>query len=525
MLFPKSEARKRRLAVLRQMAVPEGAAPRDFPGAGNVEQQGQDFITACGARVPLRLSIKHERTGDCEDVLVERPWAVIGGDARCDIRLLHPDVSQRHTYLQFVDSRVMCCDLGSRTGTHGPNEIRARTWLKAEEPIFIGSTSIRFSGNDFFENGSAVQDGGPMPRADNGRPEAYLSFVNARNRTGRQKTRRIRRKVTLVGWSQLCNVRLQHSSVGRIHCSLVSTPTGLWLVDLLCRGGTRVNGEQVEFAHLNEGDEIVIGRFQMQVSYAPPAGLESEPASGGIARRTEPLVTGSAPDFPLTVRGPSAPQAGSVRLFEPGTGLTGFRPTPLALPADHSLSDHVAQSLMQQFSAIQQQLFDHTQQLLAAMAQTFNAAHTRQLDLIRDELFRVHEVNRELQELNDELTERRREQPDADDRPQARPGSRLSPAAATTDTDPEQPVPSRDRRPLAIPRSGAGRLTAGQPKPPISGPGRGKLRSAVPPAAVADEIPVEALLSERIGDLEQERSTRWEKILQILNPATSGGTE
>jgi hypothetical protein len=37
--------------------------------------------------------------------------------------------------------------------------------------------------------------------------------------------------------------------------------------------------------------------------------------------------------------------------------------------------------------------------------------------------------------------------------------------------------------------------------------------------------PMQALLSGRIGELEQERSTHWKKILQILTPADRGASE
>src|SRR5262249_49041010 len=150
--------------------------------------------------------------------------------------------SRRHTYLQFVNSRILCCDLGSRTGTHGADELRARTWLTPREPIYVGPLSIRIAAPEVPES---MPDRRRASGPDRPNVPAYFSFVNARNRAGRRKAKRIKRDVTLIGWSRLCNVRLRHSSVGRVHCSLVWTPTGLWVVDLLCSGGTRVNGAQV----------------------------------------------------------------------------------------------------------------------------------------------------------------------------------------------------------------------------------------------------------------------------------------
>src|SRR5262245_10942066 len=174
------------------------------------------FSNACGARLPLRVSIRNERSGEEEHAFIERPWAVIGGDPKCDIRLLHPDVSQRHAYLQFVGSRVLCCDLGSRTGTYGSSESRLRGWLRTDAPVYVGPFSIRILDNEFDEEPRAgisqSRGDGPVDL-----PPAFVSFVKARNGIWEQTTKGIHRDVTLVGWSSVCKVRLQHSSVGRVH--------------------------------------------------------------------------------------------------------------------------------------------------------------------------------------------------------------------------------------------------------------------------------------------------------------------
>ena len=82
MRFPKTAARQRRLAVLRQLASRDGEDSLESAEIIPVErsEDGDEFISACGAKLPLRLSITDERSGESEDVLVERPWALIGGD-------------------------------------------------------------------------------------------------------------------------------------------------------------------------------------------------------------------------------------------------------------------------------------------------------------------------------------------------------------------------------------------------------------------------------------------------------------
>jgi pSer/pThr/pTyr-binding forkhead associated (FHA) protein len=532
---------------LRQLASRDGEDSLESAETTPVgrTEDGDEFIAACGARLPLRLSITDERSGESEDVLVERPWALIGGDNVCDIRLNHPDVSQRHAYLQFVASRILCCDLGSRTGTHWSNEIRSRSWLKSGEPIFIGPYSIRLSENDFVLDGTAAPTIGRGGKSDPELPRVTLAFVNACSRSGRSRVSRIKRPVTLVGWSHLCNLRLQHASVGRVHCSLVWTPSGLWVVDLLCRGGTRVNGKLVAVAHLAEGDEIAIGGYQLRVSY------------GNSAETEEDAVPEPDPQVTISVVVPGGHPESLAPVFNSQAELMNFEPKPLALPQGHSLSDSVALAMMQQFSVMQQQLFAHTQQLLQVMAQSFSAAHAQQLALIREELFRVHDVNRELQELNLKLANPPEPQRAAEGRaapPRAiearqtiEPAQGVEPSPVLEPPEPFEP-PMLTSKPDASDVPGAsntgpnpdslegpheaipfGAAREPAPQPPLQGPpadhpgpsgsngapqGSEGSRHGSDGEMSASER--HARLCARINALEHERTTRWQKILRIL---------
>ena len=500
---------------------------------------GQDFTAACGAKLPLRVSVRNERNGECDDFLIERPWAVIGGDERCDIRLLHPDVSRRHAYLQFVGARLLCCDLGSRTGTHWATEIRSRSWLKPDEPIYIGPYSMRLAANDFAPEPGAAPSPGATSESLGEVSRAALTFVNARSRAGRAKVSRIRRPVTLVGWSHLCNVRLQHSSVGRVHCALVWTPTGMWVVDLLCRGGTTVNGSVVESTRLAEGDEITIGRFQLKVTFSASgeAGVEPLAESQGAAVETA-LVRATAQSRTNGDDSSTGPTeigfVGGASLLPSGATFpmpflnSSVDVAPLngaALP-HAQLSDSLALSLMQQFSVMQQQMFDHTQQLLTAMAQTFSAAHSRQVELIRGELLRVHEVNRELQELNVKLTLTRQGQPASALAAPASEEPVVAAPAAEKDTVPDQPTMQLDQTPgpqrPAAPDRPTPETGRRKRKPVEAAKTRSQPAKPVQTAGGAHAgHDVHAWLTGRISELEEERTSRWQKILQLLT--STGG--
>ena len=81
---------------------------------------------------------------------------------------------------------------------------------------------------------------------------------------------------------------LTDESVSKFHAAPVRTPLGVWVIDLLAREGTYVNGERVSWAWLSDGDTLRIGSFTFILRY------ESPPK--GISRDEVPLTSGAIPD-------------------------------------------------------------------------------------------------------------------------------------------------------------------------------------------------------------------------------------
>ena len=53
---------------------------------------------------------------------------------------------------------------------------------------------------------------------------------------------RMNRALAFIGRSPLCRVQLASQTVSKFHASLVQTDKGVWVVDLLGKEGTYVNG-------------------------------------------------------------------------------------------------------------------------------------------------------------------------------------------------------------------------------------------------------------------------------------------
>jgi pSer/pThr/pTyr-binding forkhead associated (FHA) protein len=69
-----------------------------------------------------------------------------------------------------------------------------------------------------------------------------------------------------IGRSRAADVRLDDPTVSRRHALIVLTDEReLRALDDRSLNGLFVNGEQVEWARLSDGDELEIGRYQLHV--------------------------------------------------------------------------------------------------------------------------------------------------------------------------------------------------------------------------------------------------------------------
>jgi hypothetical protein len=73
----------------------------------------------------------------------------------------------------------------------------------------------------------------------------------------------IREGWTRLGRSLSAHVRFDDATVSRRHALLHRDEDGVRLLDDRSLNGVYVNGERVEWRELEDGDEVVIGRFRM----------------------------------------------------------------------------------------------------------------------------------------------------------------------------------------------------------------------------------------------------------------------
>ena len=273
------------------------------------------FLEACGATGPLLLNV--EAPGVSIDARAyDLPFVLIGKDPRCDLRLDHPEVSPRHAYVQLVEGRLLCADLGSRGGVHQGGKRRRIGWLDRDRAVRIGPYRIRLlSGDNPVPLDPADIDDPLAPLSSASRGHGRLSFELS-HRSVRLSRCEFNGGLALAGSAADCEVRLIDPSVASYHCALVPTPNGVWVVDLMGQGGIRVNGHEVSYARLIEGDSLQLGHSMIRL--VEPAVAQIRPATVVESPGLSPL------SLRLDEPSPSSPE--SIAKSEPQHLVPGKSP-------------------------------------------------------------------------------------------------------------------------------------------------------------------------------------------------------
>ena len=474
--------------------------------------------------------------------------------------LEHNLVSRRHVYLQFVNGRVFWLDLDSRAGTSTEGQLRKFGWLEAGSSIRVGPFGIeRLAGTGLDPEirhtalGSQVSPFVARSYGDQTLPEVSLEFLNGPSRSACWPMNRV---MSLIGSANGCKFRLADPSVSALHCSLLRTPLGLWIVDLLGPDGTGVNNTQVRYALLAPDDVVAVGRYRIRMRIRPayPVSARSAAPKGGPAMIAQ---AGSSFQVPLTSVFSNGDSSGLSSLpvhswqvlasqFLATRDVGGQASSDESVfPAVHvpthmergEITESLLVPLMNQFGQMQQQMLDQFQQAISMIVQAFGSLHRDQMVTIREELDQLRDLTREFQAIKLEVAARSQDQSPAEsagglktsgDPPIPPLGSSVkeriksvSHAAVTpvadrtyADIPTAPPTPaavhaagvfsssSSSQAPLGA--SGAERLEVKQPRP--------KPRESGPES----EREVMVWLHQRMMVLQQERESRWRKILKLL---------
>jgi pSer/pThr/pTyr-binding forkhead associated (FHA) protein len=377
--------------------------------------------------------------------------------------------------------------------------------------------------------------------------------------------------MSFIGSATGCKFRLTDASVSRFHASFLRTSAGVWIVDLLGQGGIAVNDVAVRFSHLEDGDLLKIGRYQIRVRcwighqnsgnrLPDRAGVKTFGQSRRRDRISNGLKSANLPGAAIPFVAGNEP-ANSAQLPPAILALSHATPEvmmpleattfPSFKLAPSESAESILVPLVNHFGHIQQQMFDQFQQAMAMMLQMFGTMHREQMEVIRVELDRLRDLTEEFHLLKDELAKRTRE------------GGELVPNALTVAS--KDLGESRVMEPSTIGRSAAseshqesrnaqaatvssssqlvssvsivsehqlpptGPAVHSSPQAPASpfpsgdqGESTFPLREKTGGANTAADSERDSIvwLHQRIMTLQRERETRWQKILKLLPGAS-----
>jgi hypothetical protein len=90
-------------------------------------------------------------------------------------------------------------------------------------------------------------------------PGEYLVYEES----GQWRTVALTREWTRIGRSLAADVRFDDPTVSRRHALIVRQPDGVRVLDDRSLNGVFVNGARIEGQTLNDGDEILVGRYRL----------------------------------------------------------------------------------------------------------------------------------------------------------------------------------------------------------------------------------------------------------------------
>jgi pSer/pThr/pTyr-binding forkhead associated (FHA) protein len=482
--------------------------------------------------------------------LLHQPFALVGRDQRADVPLDHKLVSRRHVYIQIVNGQAFWIDLESRSGTLSDGQLHKLGWLEAGKSIGVGPFELRrqlpahsMDRAHHLEGDLRISPLVARSQRDQQLPEVALEFLNGPSRSACWPMNRV---MSLVGSAEGCKFRLADPSVSPFHCSLVRTPLGLWVVDLLAPNSVTINDALMRYAQLTDHDVLRVGRYRVRM-HIKPVVRSSEAITAminvaSIVPRSE-LSHGVTLAQVISDRGPEWNEAAlSVGKNRPAqartTSVEWLSPAvnEALRPERAELAESVLVPLVNQFGLMQEQMLDQFQQTISTLVHAFSKLHREQMSLVREELDHLRDLTKEFHSLKHELAVRslnpsQRELasplPDAERQrtqrvtqqakgsivPAPEPTAAASSEAASIGSDPGSTIPVSESEgvkniafspnPLASPHLRA----TGAASRAHSTPEGVKLES---------DRDVMVWLHDRMTTLQQERETRWQRILKLL---------
>jgi pSer/pThr/pTyr-binding forkhead associated (FHA) protein len=361
------------------------------------------FTGACGVDGPLTISVVGPSDQERRSVTLQQPFVVIGSDSRCDVVLEDDRVARRHLYLQVLGGRLLAVDLGTKGKSYLGLQPFQTTWVHQRDFIRVGPFHLRV---EYPEVLYPIEFAYPpdLPFQDRLAEETMVPRLSA-DLYHNNKLRdcwRFNRCMAIIGRSGEARLKLVDNRISLFHACMIGLPGSVWIVDLVSRDGTFVNGQRVRCHMVRPRDQVDVGPYRLLWRQSSPNSLmtrlevQSEVAPTPTTMPTRPTVMHAAPvtmaPSPLGVPTPTQLSG------HPGSMATSFGPlsasgVPIPVHGTVPVGEAIAplMPVLQHFGMMQQQMMDQFQQMIMMMMQTMQQIHHEQTDLLRKEMEHLRE--------------------------------------------------------------------------------------------------------------------------------------
>jgi pSer/pThr/pTyr-binding forkhead associated (FHA) protein len=213
--------------------------------------------------------------GEGQSIRLRRTASVFGAKHGCKLVLRHPNVNRRHCLIVNTGYRVLLRDLDTngRTLRNGLKvELEA---LEDDDRLTLGpwefKIDVQHSEAPGASDSPVVIDLEPDP--------TILALEDIES----GKMTRLPRDVTLIGRSAGADIVVEDNEVSYAHAAIYCYLGKPAVFDLVSENGTQVNGEHINFAMLQDCDELTFGskvlRFRSNVPGVKPNGRQGKGSS------------------------------------------------------------------------------------------------------------------------------------------------------------------------------------------------------------------------------------------------------
>ena len=235
--------------------------------------------------------------------VVQQPYARIGSHPHADLVLAAgPGVPPRCGYLHATEEGIYWVDF--RGGSSGRN----RGWVGESDTIQIGPYQV--SARLAHPPRSGPPCMADLQRKHSASAACPVLHVLLNERLVARV--RLRRQLTVVGHRQLSTLRIINQHVSAFHCVLYREEDQIWVVDLMSRNRSRVDGRPVQVARLPVGSHLALHKIRLQY-----VGVLD-----GLSV-VESIASSSDSDIPLHVTAVAAGSTGGVSGRRPDSRMEG----------------------------------------------------------------------------------------------------------------------------------------------------------------------------------------------------------